>query len=329
MRMILIRCQGPRWRLPASVLIWALAMTVGACSSGDAAIPAGRRPVVVVTTTILGDVVGELVQDDGTVETLIPIGADPHEFQLSSVQAARLRTATLVVANGLALEQGMTDALASAQADGATILEIGPELDPRPFVDAADEKPRDVRSLDPHVWMDPLRMAHAAELIGQEIAALDDTRDDSVWTERAARYARRLRELDDELRTRFDRIPPDRRVLVTNHDAFGYLASRYGFEILGTVVPGGSPFGEPSSKELAHLVDVLRQSGAPAIFTETSSSEALARAVASQLNRPVAIVRLYTGSLGEPGSGADSYIGMMETDARKIVDALTGTASTS
>jgi zinc/manganese transport system substrate-binding protein len=118
-------------------------------------------------------------------------------------------------------------------------------------------------------------------------------------------------------------IPASRRKLVTNHDSLGYFADRYGFEIIGAVVPGGSTLGDPSSAELAGLVEKISSAGVPAIFAETTEPTALAEAVAREVGDDVVVVELYTGSLGEQGSGADTLIGMLLTDAGRIAGALT------
>jgi zinc/manganese transport system substrate-binding protein len=113
------------------------------------------------------------------------------------------------------------------------------------------------------------------------------------------------------------------RLLVTNHDALGYFADRYDFEIVGVVIPGGSTLADPSSAELAALVETLLETDVPAIFAETSSPAQLAETVAAEAGNDVEVVELHTGSLGEPGSGADTLIGMLRTNATRIRDALT------
>lgn len=291
----------------------ALTLAVGACAT-----PTPAAPPVVATTSILGDVVGQVVDDSLPTVTLIPVGADPHDFRPSARQAGVVAGALLVVANGLGLEERLADLLSAAAADGTPVIEIGPLVDPLPFgVEAGPEA-----GLDPHVWLDPLRMAKAARLIAARLAELDPSTPAGTWTDRGERYAGELERLDGRIRDILSVVPPERRLLVTNHDALGYFADRYGFRIVGTVIPGGSTLAEPSSSELGELVRTIETTGVPAIFVETTTSADLATTLAAELGRPIEIVELYTGSLGEPGSGADSYVGMMETDARRIAAAL-------
>jgi len=294
------------------VLVVLVYVTV-ACGDSDEPAPPGRVAVV-VTTTMLGDLVRNVVGNDGDVDVLIPAGVDPHEFQASARQVAAIVSADLVVANGIRLEQGFDDVLDSASADGANVLRVGELVDPQFFhgQDSSSE-------LDPHVWLDPLRMAEAAEIVGSELALLNPGFD---WVARAADYAKHLRDVDVEIQGLLAAVPPDRRILVTNHDSMGYFATRYGFDIVGVVVPGGSTLAEPSSAAIADLVARVIAADVPAIFAETTEPTLLAEAVAAEVGRDVTVIELYTGSLGESGSGAETLIGMLVTNARRIVAAL-------
>lgn len=117
-------------------------------------------------------------------------------------------------------------------------------------------------------------------------------------------------------------VPPQRRLLVTAHDSLGYFADRYGFRIVGTLVPGGSTLAEPNPADIAELVRQMDATGVEVIVIEAGGPSDLARAVAAESPRPIRLVELFIGSLGPPGSGADTYIRMMETNARRIADAL-------
>jgi zinc/manganese transport system substrate-binding protein len=283
---------------------------------------------VVATTSVLGDLVGNVVGDEATVDVLLPIGADPHDYQPSARQLALVNEADLVVANGLRLEEGLADALESAEADGANVLEVAPQVDPIRLDATGSEddpcdptaEPAETVRCDPHVWTDPVRMAAAARIVAAELAALDGSID---WESNAERYAERLLAADEEIATALDAVPGERRILVTNHDSLGYFADRYGFEVVATVIPGGSTLGEPSSAELAELVAMIGETGVPAIFAENVEPSTLAEAVAAEVGSGVAVVQLHTDSLGEAGSGADTLIGMLLTNADRIVAAMT------
>ncbi|MET0831309.1 MAG: metal ABC transporter substrate-binding protein [Acidimicrobiia bacterium] len=321
-------------RRPASgvlSLAAALPLLLTACTSSGQASTTPQaesgRLTVVATTSVLGDVVANVVGDAATVEVVLPIGADPHDYQPSARQLGVVNEADLVVANGLRLEEGLVDAVESAEADGANVLEVAPLVDPIPL-DAAGpagdgcdptEERGGTRRCDPHVSADPVRMAAAARIIAAELAALDDSVD---WEGNAERYAQELLAADEEIAATLEAVSDDRRLLVTNHDSLGYFADRYGFEVVATVIPGGTTLGVPSSAELADLVAVIGATGVPAIFAENIEPSTLAEAVAAEVGEGVAVVELYTDSLGEPGSGADTLIGMLLTNATRIAGAL-------
>jgi len=299
-----------------------LALGLTACSST----PTVTGPVdVVATTTVLGDVTEQVVTcGGGDVTVLMPIGTDPHEFTPSSEQVAQLVRANLVVANGLGLEEGLAQALESAESDGARVLTIADKVDPIEFGghdDHAEGDGHDHGSQDPHVWMDMNRMADAAQIIGDELA---DTTGDAAYAECGTQVADDIRAAETEVRTLLEGVPADRRILVTDHDALGYLADAYGYEVVGTVIPGGSTLGQPSSADLADLVATMRAEGVTTIFSGVGNPAAVADAVAAELGDDVQVVSLYEGSVGEPGSGAETYIGMMKANASTIASALQG-----
>ena len=308
------------------VLSAVVALVLTACGSerdtGD------DGDTVVATTTILGDLAANLVGDDGVVEVIMPVGADPHDFQASSAQVAAISRADLVVANGLGLEEGLEDVLDAAVADGVTVLQVAPLLDPIPFSVEHDEEgeihdeegeSHDHEGDDPHVWLDPLRMGDAARFVARELQAIDATAD---WMARADAYSAELAALDADVVQMLSPIPPERRRLVTNHGALGYFADRYDFVIVDTVIPAASALADPSSEELAELIAVMETEQLNVIFADTTMSSELAEAMAAELGEAVEVVLLYTGSLDEPGSGADTLIGMLRANAERIAVAL-------
>jgi zinc/manganese transport system substrate-binding protein len=317
---ILIPRKKMRPRLVAGIVVLLLLAGCGnAAGDGDEGL------YIVATTSIWGDVVGNIVGDDARVEVLIPTGADAHDFEPTSAQIASLQEADLVIANGLGLEETMKDTLDTALADGANIYEVAPHLDPLPFsgdVHDDGEKGDDHNGDDPHVWFDPSRVATATEVLAERLAEIDGSID---WRQRAGDYAAELVAADDEISQIVSAIDPQERKLVTNHEALGYFARRYDFEMIGVVLPGGSTLADPSSADLAELVEEIEHEEVPAIFAETSQPTRLAEAVAAEGGRDVSVVELFTESLGEAGSEADSLIGMLVTDARLIAEALTRT----
>ncbi len=318
-----------RWS--ATVLVFALALAGCGIEAGDDPDTLG----VVVTTSILGDVVGNVLGDHGTLQVMMPAGIDPHSFEPSAADAARLREADLVVVNGLQLEVGLLDALQAAEADGVPILRVADELDPIAFAGEAHGHEEDEGgdhgdedggngdgALDPHVWFDPVRMAAAVTLIAERLAEVAPSSAELV-RRNAEDYRQEVLDLHDRVGSILAPIPPEDRELVTNHDSLGYLAARYDLAVVGTVVPGGTTLGEASSREIAELVEAVRTADVPAIFVETTAPDRLAQAVSRELGGDIEVIELYTGALGPEGSGAETYIDLIETDARRIADALT------
>jgi ABC-type Zn uptake system ZnuABC Zn-binding protein ZnuA len=302
----------------------AVALVLGACSDGDSGAPDGLT--IVATTSIAGDLVSQIVGERATVEVLMPPGTDPHDFQPSSQQAAALRSADLVVAWGLGLEEGLEDVLASAEDDGVRVVELSTEVDPLAYdeEDAEDHEDEDQadedhgHGLDPHTWTDPVRMAEAARIIG---LALADVAPDGDWTVAAEPVAEEMLAVHDQVDEILAVIPSDRRKLVTNHDSFGYFAARYDFEVVGVAIRGGSTLASPSSAQIAELVDAIRRAGVTVLFAETSSPDALLEAVAGEVEG-VRIVEILEGSLAPSGEPGDTLAGMLVHNAEVIANAL-------
>jgi zinc/manganese transport system substrate-binding protein len=299
--------------LKTSVLVAVVALALPACGpeeSGD------DRPLVIATTTILGDIVRQTAGRVVDVEVLMPVGADPHDFAASAQQAARLRRAALVVVNGVGLEAGLLDVIEAAETDGVAVLRFGEGLDPLPFAGThADDHEEE---LDPHVWMDPVRVADGVTVIAErllEVAAID-------VREAASAYRAEVLGLHDEIATMVELIPLENRKLVTNHFSYGYFANRYGLDLLGTVIPAATTAAETSAAGFAALVDLLGREQISVVFGSTTEPATLAKALTEEVGYEVRVVELYTGSLGEPGSGAETYVDMMRTSAQLIVESL-------
>ena len=290
------------------LLLTVIAIAGAACTT-EPAQPADTLRIV-ATTSIVGDVVSNVVGDQAEVSVLIPSGGDPHEFQLSAKQVAELRDADLVVAIGLGLEPSIAKSLDDAATDGTRVLELGPSVEPRSFPDG---------SPDPHIWFDPVRMIEATRLIADTLAALDSTTD---WSANAETYAEQLADTDRQIAALIGGLGADQRKLVTNHGSFGYFADRYGLDVVGVIIPGGSTLANPSSAELAELVRTINELAVPAIFAETTESSELALAIAGETTQPVTVVELLTESIAPAGQPGDSLISLLLVDAERIVDGL-------
>jgi zinc/manganese transport system substrate-binding protein len=300
----------------AALALPLLAPGLAACGDdGGAAVASGGGPRVVVTTNVLGDVVADLVGDQADVEVIMPPGSAPHEFQASPRQVASIREADALVSNGAGFEEGLGDPIDAAEEDGVPTFAA---------IDAVDTLQLEGGgATDPHFFTDPARMATAAQAIGDflvdEVPALDTP----AFARQVRATVDELHALDAEVERTLSAVPADRRTLVTNHEVFGYFADRYGFDVVGAVIPAGTTQAEPSAEQLAELADTIEERGVPAIFVETSSPTRLADALAEEVG-DVDVVELFSESLGDEGSGGETYAAMMRTNATRIADALAG-----
>ena len=293
-----------------------LALAPGACGDDNGTANAsGGHPDVVVTTNVLGDVVSDLVGDEAAVEVIMPPGTAPHEFQASAQQVATMRDADVLITNGAGFEQGLTEAIDAAEQDGVPTFAA---------IDAVDTLQLEGDGgTDPHFFTDPARMATSAQAIADFLVDEVPGLDTPAFASQARATIDELRTLDAEVERTLAAVPPDRRTLVTNHEVFGYFADRYGFAVAGAVIPAGTTQAEPSAAQLDELAQTIEEHDVPAIFVETSSPSRLADALAGEVG-DVDVVELFSESLGDEGSGAETYPDMMRTNAGRIADALTG-----
>ena len=291
------------------------ALTIAALTACSA--PTDERPTVVVSTNILGDVVGELVGDQARVVTLMKPNADPHSFEISAQEAATLRGADLVVSNGLGLEEGLQQHLDGAADAGAPMFVAGDAID------VLDYSEGDAAGMpDSHFWTDPARMIDVVDALEPALARIDGI-DGDLLRGAVDDYRDELDALDTQMSEAFATIPSERRALVTNHHVFGYLAERFDFDIVGAVIPGGTTLAAPSASDLAELVDAIESTGVPAIFAESSSPDRLVRALATEADVHVEVIELFTESLTGPDGGAPDYLTMMRVNTERITAGLT------
>ncbi|WP_399945009.1 zinc ABC transporter substrate-binding protein AztC [Streptomyces sp. BBFR25] len=291
----------------------------GCAGGGD------ERPRVVVTTNILGDITREIVGDEADVSVLMKPNADPHSFGLSAVQAAELENADLVVYNGLGLEENVLRHVEAARESGVATFAAGEAADPLTFRTGQEGGPEEeAGEPDPHFWTDPDRVRKAAGLIADQVAEHVDGVDEKAVRANAARYDGQLADLTAWMEKSFAAVPEDRRALVTNHHVFGYLADRFGFRVIGAVVPSGTTLASPSSSDLRSLTQAMEKAQVRTVFADSSQPTRLAEVLRQEMGGDVDVVSLYSESLTEKGKGADTYLQMMRANTSAMADGLTG-----
>ncbi len=453
--------------LTLTAVLAAMALAASACS-GDTAVTqatpdeAPGVPRIVATTGIWADVVANVACDGlAEVETVIPVGGDPHGYEPSLQDRERMENASLVVANGLGLEEGLEDTLEAVAEAGTPVFEFAEEMEIVPFAsdeghddhddeghddhddhdhddhddhddeghddhddeeghddhddhdhddhddeghddhddeeghddhdhdddeghddhddeeghddhddeghddeghddhddeghddhddeeghddhddeghddhddeeghddhddeghDDHDDEGHDHSGGDPHVWFDPHRVSDALPALAR-VLTTDVGLDAAAVEACLSSYIEELETLDAEIAAKVEQLPAENRKLVTNHEALGYYAERYGFEVIGTVIPSPASMAQASPAQLEELAEIIEHEGIPAIFAETQHSVDDIESLASRVG-DVEVVTLYTGSLGPAGSGAETYVGFLRTNTELIVDAL-------
>jgi ABC-type Zn uptake system ZnuABC Zn-binding protein ZnuA len=286
----------------------------------------GRLLRVVATTSIVGDVVAQVGGANIELTTLMQPGQDPHSYTMSPGDMVALTHADLIFVHGWNLEESLLgDIAAVAQEQGIPVVPVAAGVTPllggvhgHEEEEAHEEEADGVA--DPHTWMAVPNVQIWVENIAAALTARQPEMAAGV-AERTAVYQQALQQLDGRIRTETAVLSDADRILVTNHDALGYFADAYGFTIVGTVIPGLSTLAEPSANDLAALTTTMAESGVCIVYSETTANNTLAQTVAAELtNCPtVKVLPLHTGALGAPGSGADSYMGMMEQNLATIM----------
>ena len=324
--------------ISAAVVAVASPLALGACGDDDEA-TAGGGPNVVATTGIVADLAEAVAGPDVEVEQVIPDGSSPHDFELSAQDRQLLEEADLLVASGAGLEAGIpldeVDSPEWALADNAGELLPFEEAGAHEHAEeehaaedeehaedehAAEEEEHEHGSGDPHVWMDPTRVAASLASLADALAEADPANADG-YRERARAYARELEGLDADVERTLDSIPDSNRELVTSHDSLGYFADRYGFEVVATAFPASGPEAEASAALIDEVEDAVREHGVPAVFAQEEDDPETLRLIADETG-----VEIEEGlSIESPGS-AGSYPEMLRRDADLIATALDGGA---
>lgn len=302
----------PPRQLVAALACALAAAVLAACGSGDGGAGAsGGGPTVVATTTQVGDFARRVAGDRASVHQILSPNADPHGYEPRPSDVRALSDARVVLRSGGDLDDWLDDVLRNAGADAQTVA----------LVDAVRTRKR-AGGIDPHWWQDPRNAVIAVRTIRDALVAADPG-GRTTYTTNAAEYIASLRALDRAIAVCIGRVPKRQRKLVTDHDALGYYAARYGIEVVGTVIPALSTQAQSSAGEVARLVRTIREAGVSTIFSESSANPKLARAIARDAGAKVG-APLFADSLGPEGSEAATYLGSLRANTRALVAGFSG-----
>ncbi len=285
------------------------------CGTAPASIPPPAALQVVAIESFLADITRNVAGNRAPVDSLIPIGVDPHVFEPVPQDIVKLSQAQVVVANGAGLETWLQRIISNTTGK-AQLIDASAGLAPR----AAGSGEGGSSNIDPHFWLDPIDVIKYVENIRDGLSQADPQAK-AIYEQNATATITQLQALDAWIRQQVATIPPDRRLLVTNHEDFGYFADRYGFRILGSIIPSFSTDSSPSPQQLAQLVDSIKAAHAPAVFLETGVNPQLADEIARETGVKV-VTGLLTHSVTAAGGPAPTYIDMIKYDVNAIVAAL-------
>lgn len=275
---------------------------------------AHARLNVATSFSMLEDIVGNVGGSRVKITNFVPRNGDAHTYQPSTQDVKNLSSAKLVFVNGLGLEAWFRKLLSNS-ASQATIVTVSSGLTARK-IDVGAE----TGETDPHMWWNLQNTVAYAKNIRDALNKADPA-GKAVYTANAAKYTRDLANLDAWATREVRKIPAQSRKLVTNHDALGYFADRYGFTVLGNVIPSFGTESEPSAKETAALIDNIRRNNVKAIFTENIIPPKLVAQVAAETGAKVA-PPLHTDALGEIGSSGDTFLKAFRYNVTTMVAAL-------
>jgi zinc/manganese transport system substrate-binding protein len=293
-----------------TVLLALLGLAVLA-GCGDNGATAAGKVTVVATTTQAADLTRNVAGSRAGVVQILAPNADPHEYEVRPQDVKALAGADLVVRSGGDVDDWLGDAIQGAGTD-APVLTLSDRID--------------IAGDDPHWWQDP-RNAEIA--VGEIRMALDaaDPSHKADYDRNAARYTAKLEALDKAVAACIDKVPADRRKLVTTHDALGYYARRYGIDVIGAVIPSLTTSGQPSAGETAALIETIREQRVKAIFAESSVNPKVEAAIAKETGAKVGRA-LWADTLGPTGSDGATYLASIASNTAAMVDGFTGGAVT-
>jgi ABC-type Zn uptake system ZnuABC Zn-binding protein ZnuA len=294
-------------------LVAALLVLATACNSDVERDASAVR--VVASTALIAEFAATVAGDDAIIVGLIPAGVDLHSFEPAPAMAAAIAQADLVLVNGYDLEEVLLEVIQQNVSDGVRIVAVSDGIEE---LLQGREQPDDGRDsqegIDPHLWLDARNAMHYVESIRDALIEIAPAHEDG-YRERSAAYLTELQALHAELVERLAAVPDDRCQLVVFHDAYRYFAAAYGLELLAAVIPAGAQ-QDPAAGTVAELIELLRDSGVPTVFTEPQFNASVLERIAAEAD--VKVGMLYSNFAGE----VDSYTELMQANADAFTEGL-------
>lgn len=313
----------------------------------------GKKLKVIASTTIIQNIAANVAGDKADVGFLVPTDGDVHAFEPKPDDVKKIADADLILVNGVGLEAFIDRLIADSGTKGKVVvvsqglgiqkfLSIAARAEATPaatqpttstdavpysiigisgsYKCGAPQPGEDIGECDPHLWQNVTNVIGYTLNIRDALAAADPTNADS-YNSNAGIYLAKLQKLDADMFAGLASIPAANRILVTNHDAMGYFATRYGFQIAGVVLPGGGTNQGPDANAVATLIKTIKAKKVKAIFLENVASDKLAKQIADGAGVKV-VQALYTDALGDKSTPGETYLGMMSANLKTLQDAL-------
>jgi len=315
----------------------AIALGLAGCSQKPPAsnpvaeTPATNLPKVVATTGVICDITKEIAASSIDTICLIKPGDDPHAYQTKPEDRKAIETGNLILYAGYDHEPSIIKLIQSTT-NSAPKIAVHQLAVPQPLMgehehEAEHEtaaKPHEAEEKvpDPHVWHNAQNGIRMVEVIRDELKKVAPNNAE-IYTTNSAKLIADLQKLDTWIKAQIATIPQAKRKLVTTHDALSYYANAYGFEVAGAL-QGVTTEEQPTAARIAELSSEIKTAGVPTIFVETTTNPKLMETVAREANVKISDKELYSDELGAPGSGADTYEGMLKSNTCTIVSGLGG-----
>ena len=271
-----------------------------------------ERPLVVATASMFADMAAVIGGDLVEVRSVVPIGGDPHIYDPTPADVRLVAAADLILRNGLTFEGWLNEVIANSGTEGRVVtVTHGIE---------SIESEAYQNSADPHAWMDASNGLVYAQNVRDALVALDPANAD-IYDFNYGLYRQQIEDLDQEIEREILSIPAEQRVLITSHDAFRYYGRRYGIRVEAAL--GTSTDADVQTSDVARLTRIIRETGVPAIFVESTINPKLIRQIATDNGVRIG-GSLFADSLGDPEGPAGTYLNMLRHNTQQIVSALRG-----
>jgi len=287
-----------------------LTLLLSACGGNVSSSPKADSAIL-TSTTFLADIIQNIAGDRVVVESLLPVGTDPHSYQPTPRDTAKIADSELLIINGADYEHFLETLLENAGGE-REVVDASAGISPRTDANGG-------HGVDPHMWLDPNNVIIYVENIREALTHYDPD-GAAIYQANADAYVGELKSLDAWIVEQVAKIPPEHKLLITNHESLGYFSERYGFIVAGTVVESFSSGASPSAGQMAGLIDQIKTSGAPAIFLDAADNDTLAQQIANETDVRV-VTNMHLESLTD-GAPAGTYIDMMKHNVTMIVEAL-------